>query len=114
MRRTLIVTRKGRLFNSHVMAVIENEWAQLIRNRVVVFTTTIPTLLLVLLAIATLFFTRFLDVDQAGLTSAAGSLLQSIPGAEQVLFEGADQVRATFLAPFIVLFQVIPLVVPIT
>jgi ABC-2 type transport system permease protein len=103
-----------RLLNLHVMAVMENEWAQLIRNRVVVYTTTIPTILLVILGVFALFFTSMLDVDRESITKAAGSLLQSVPGADEILFQGADKVRANFLSPFIVLFQVIPLVVPIT
>lgn len=96
------------------MAVMENEWAQLIRNRVVVYTTTIPTLLLLLLAISVLVFTSVINVDGAEFGKSAGGLLQSAPGAQNVLFEGADQVSATLLDPFLVLFQVIPLVVPIT
>lgn len=108
-------TRKpSKFFNPHVLAVIENEWAQLIRNRVVVFTTTIPTVLLVALAISTLFFTSLITVDNATVAKAASSMLQNVPGAQEFLFQGADQVRASFLAPFIILFQVIPLVVPIT
>jgi len=111
----IVKIRKGsKLFNPHVLAVIENEWAQLIRNRVVVFTTTVPTVLLVALAILTLLFTSFIDIDREAVVSAAGPLLQSVPGAEEIFFQGADQVRAAFLAPFIILFQVIPLVVPIT
>src|SRR6476661_715048 len=107
--------RKARRFlNPHVLAVIENEWAQLIRNRVVVFTTTIPTVLLVLLAISTLFFTSFISMDNDTVKGMASNMLQNVPGAQEILFQGADQIRASFLAPFIVLFQVIPLVVPIT
>jgi len=96
------------------MAVMENEWAQLIRNRVVVYTTTIPTLLLVLLAISVLVFTGLVTNIGGDLGGTASNLLQSVPGADNVLFEGADQASASLLGPFLVLFQVIPLIVPIT
>ncbi len=105
--------KSRRLLNRHVMAVMENEWAQLIRNRVVVFTTTIPTFLLVTLGIAVLILTSFLEFDKDSLNKASG-LLQSVPGADDILFQGADKLRATLLGPFLILFQVIPLVVPIT
>jgi ABC-2 type transport system permease protein len=93
---------------------MENEWAQLIRNRVVVFTTTVPTVLLVALGVSALLFTSLLELDHETLTKAAGGLLQGVPGADEIIFQGADQVKATLLSPFLVLFQSIPLVVPIT
>jgi ABC-2 type transport system permease protein len=106
--------KASRILNGHVMAVVENEWAQLIRNRVVVYTTTVPTVLLVALAVAVLFLSSLVNVDQGGLQKVAGSLLESASGANNLLFTGADKVMATLLSPFLVLFQVIPLVVPIT
>lgn len=103
------------MLNRHVLAVMENEWAQLIRNRVVVFTTLVPPFLLVGLAIAVLVLASFLDVDnKSELGKAAAGIAQSVPGIGDTLFMGADNLRASLLNPFLVLFQVIPLVVPIT
>jgi ABC-2 type transport system permease protein len=96
------------LLNRHIMAVMENEWAQLIRNRVVVFTTLVPTVLLVTLAIAVLGLTAF--IPESGATT---QLLQQ-GGVDGAIFSGSDNLRASLLNPFLVLFQVIPLVVPIT
>jgi ABC-2 type transport system permease protein len=110
----MIVSKRSSLLNSHILAVMENEWAQLIRNRVVVFTTTVPTVLLVALGVSALLFTSLLELDHETLTKAAGGLLQGVPGADEIIFQGADQVKATLLSPFLVLFQSIPLVVPIT
>jgi ABC-2 type transport system permease protein len=93
---------------------MENEWAQLIRNRVVVYTTTIPSLLLLLLAVSVLVLTSFLRSEPVTLQQGTAGLLQGIPGAGSVLFQGPDQVSATLLSPFLILFQVIPLIVPIT
>jgi len=102
------------LLNSHVVAVVENEWAQLVRNRVVVYTTTIPTVLLVALAVSVLLLSNLIEVDEDGLRQAAGGIIESVSGASDMLFQGPDKVLATLLSPFLVLFQVIPLVVPIT
>ena len=110
----MIVSKRSSLLNAHILAVMENEWAQLIRNRVVVFTTTVPTVLLVALGVSALLFTSLLELDHETLTKAAGGLLQGVPGADEIIFQGADQVKATLLSPFLVLFQSIPLVVPIT
>ncbi len=101
------------LLNMRIIAVIENEWAQLIRNRVVVFTTLVPTFLLVALAVAVLALSSFLTVDNTSLKGATDTLTQ-MQSMDGFLFSGADNLRVTLLSPFLVLFQVIPLVVPIT
>ena len=102
------------LLNRRILAVMENEWAQLIRNRVVVFTTLVPTFLLVALAIGVLVLSSFLTVENSAVKGAAETALKQIPGVDGALFSGADSLRVTLLNPFLVLFQVIPLVVPIT
>jgi ABC-2 type transport system permease protein len=102
------------LLNRRILAVMENEWAQLIRNRVVVFTTLVPTLLLVALAIGVLALSSFLTVENSPLKGATEAALRQVPGVDGTLFSGADSLRVTLLNPFLVLFQVIPLVVPIT
>lgn len=101
------------LLNPRVTAVVENEWAQLLRNKVVIFTTLAPPLLLVTLALAVLLLSTFVDANigrvsgpAAALVSGQSSMLKSL--------SGADSIRAALLSPFLVLFQIIPLVVPIT
>lgn len=106
--------KSSTLLNRRILAVMENEWAQLIRNRVVVFTTLVPTFLLVTLAIAVLALTSFLTSDNPAIKDATAQALKQVPGADGMLFSGADGLRVTLLNPFLVLFQVIPLVVPIT
>lgn len=110
----MIKLKTNRILNGHVIAVMENEWAQLVRNRVVVYTTTVPTVLLVALAVSVLILLRFVEVDSEELQKASAGLLTSVPPVSDSLFQGADKMRATLLSPFLVLFQVIPLVVPIT
>ena len=102
------------LLNRRILAVMENEWAQLIRNRVVVFTTLVPTLLLVMMAISVLVLSSFLTLDNPTLREATEKALRQVPGVDGALFEGADSLRVGLISPFLVLFQVIPLIVPIT
>jgi ABC-2 type transport system permease protein len=104
----------SRLLNRHIVAVMENEWAQLLRNRVVVFTTFVPTLMLVMLAIGVLLLSSFLTTDNSLIKEATERALQQVPGVDGAMFTGADTLRVSLLNPFLVLFQVIPLVVPIT
>jgi ABC-2 type transport system permease protein len=103
--------QRRQLLNSHIMAVLENEWAQLVRNRVVIFTTLVPPILLVMLAVVVLVIASIIEVDERDLASLAR---RGIPGLDGVQLNGTDALRATLLNPFLVLFQVIPLVVPIT
>ena len=103
--------RTSQMLNRHVLAVLENEWSQLVRNRVVIFTTLVPPVLLVMLAVVVLIMASIIEVDERDLGRLAGAV---IPGLEGVKLSGVDSLRATLLNPFLVLFQVIPLVVPIT
>lgn len=101
------------LMNPRVAAVVENEWAQLLRNKVVIFTTLAPPLLLVALAVSVLVLSTFVDASLANAGGPAAALMAGQASALQSL-GGADAIRAALLSPFLVLFQIIPLVVPIT
>lgn len=105
--------RQKALLNPRVVAVIENEWAQLLRNKIVIFTTLAPPLLLVMLALAVLLLSTFVDANLAKVSGPAAALLSGQSSALKNL-NGADSLRAALLSPFLVLFQIIPLVVPIT
>ena len=92
------------LLNRHILAVMENEWAQLIRNRVVVFTTLGPTFLLVALAVSVLALTSFLQLDNEEINRAGASLAPALGDAASI-FKGADAIRARLIDPFLVLCQ---------
>jgi ABC-2 type transport system permease protein len=100
--------------NRHVMAVIENEWAQLRRNKIVIFTTIVPPILLVMVALSVLFLTTLLDLDLSKVAKGTPANMLGGSGSAVPGLSPADQVRATLLSPFLILFQMIPLVVPIT
>ncbi len=99
--------------NRHVLAVIENEWAQLIRNRVVIVTTLAPPLLLVALALIVLFFSSLIGSDTPQVSPTASSVLRDLDPTQSGV-NNAEDLRRTLLSPFLLLFQMIPLVVPIT
>jgi ABC-2 type transport system permease protein len=101
------------LLNYRVTAVIENEWNQLLRNKVVIFTTIAPPLLLVLLSIAVLLLSTFVDENISSVSATAAALVSG-EGSTLSVLTGADSVRAALVSPFVLLFQLIPLVVPIT
>src|SRR5207253_2361271 len=60
-----VSARNGKVINNHVVAVIENEWAQMRRNRVVIFTTFAPPFLFVALALTVLYLASWIEVNQA-------------------------------------------------
>jgi len=103
--------RRRSLLNPHITAVMENEWRQLLKSKVVIFTTLVPPVLLVLMALAVLFLSTWIEADVQRIGQEATSVL---PSSGALGLSGADVVRAALLSPFIVLFQMIPLVVPIT
>lgn len=103
----------GSLLNNRVRAVIDNEWAQLAGNKVVIFTTLVPPLLLVLLGVAVLNLSAMINVavpvgsGETPLSGQAATMLG--PGSAS-----ADGLKASLLNPFLLIFQMIPLIVPMT
>ena len=105
--------RLSSLLNHRITAVIENEWAQLTRSKVIIFTTLVPPVLLVLVALMLLFLSSVLDTDAIVSSPEISGFLATNDIGPHSLTD-ADAVRATLLSPFMVLFQMIPLIVPIT
>jgi ABC-2 type transport system permease protein len=98
--------------NRHVTAVMENEWAQLRRNKVVIFTTLGPPLLLVALSLMVLLLASFIDFSLT--TAQRGGPPIPLQGTSSLDLSNSDTMRAALLTPLLVMFQMIPLVVPIT
>ena len=105
--------RLSSLLNHRITAVIENEWAQLTRSKVVIFTTLVPPILLVAVALMLLFLSSLLDTEALVSSPEISAFLAANHIGPTTLSQG-DTVRAALLSPFLVLFQMIPLVVPIT
>jgi ABC-2 type transport system permease protein len=105
--------RLSSLLNHRITAVIENEWAQLTRSRVVIFTTLVPPTLLVAVALMLLFLSSLIDAEAFLGNPDIAAFLAANDIAPSTLTQG-DLLRAALLSPFLVLFQMIPLIVPIT
>ncbi len=105
--------RLSSLLNHRITAVIENEWAQLTRSKVIIFTTLVPPVLLVVVALMLLFLSSVLDANSM-VASPEISAFLATNGIGPESLSNSDALRATLLSPFMVLFQMIPLVVPIT
>jgi ABC-2 type transport system permease protein len=105
------------VFNRRVKVIMENEWWQLLGNRVVVFTTFGPPLVLVALALVALYSSRWLDNDLTALNlsklSTAGEEYKGIIGALKETQALQRDLRFTLLTSFLILFQIIPMVVPL-
>jgi ABC-2 type transport system permease protein len=103
----------GRFINHRVVAVIENEWSQLIRNRVVVFTTFAPPFLFVALALTVLYISAFVDLNPDAVDRISNALGTGLSKETQIL-DHTDAIRAALLSPFLPLFMMLPIVVPLT
>src|SRR2546423_1680035 len=104
--------RRGRWINHRVVAVVENEWAQLARNRVVVLTTFAPPFLFVGLALTVLYISTFIDLSPEAVEKMNVSLGASLPSSVEALTR-TDAIRAALLNPFLILFMMLPIVVPL-
>jgi ABC-2 type transport system permease protein len=104
---------KPLVINAHIIAVIENEWSQMKRNRVIMITTFAPPFLFVGLALMVLYLSRWIDLNYITLEKINDTLKQNFQTGETVLSH-TDSIRAALLNPFLVLFEMLPIVVPLT
>jgi ABC-2 type transport system permease protein len=102
-----------RFVNPHIIAVIENEWAQMLRNRVILLTTFVPPFLFVALGLSVLYLSTWLDVNYETLEEVSGKLLREL-GSSTAGLSNTDAIRATLLNPFLTLFEMLPIVVTLT
>jgi ABC-2 type transport system permease protein len=104
---------KPLVINSHIIAVIENEWSQMKRNRVIMITTFGPPFLFVALALMVLYLSRWIDLNYLTIEKINETLKQNFETSDTVLSH-ADSIRAALLNPFLILFEMLPIVVPLT
>jgi ABC-2 type transport system permease protein len=98
-----------------VRAIMENEWGQLLGNKVVVFTTVGPPMVVVAISLIALFMSSwlssdFLAVDPRSISEQNRAMAGVLKDAQDLQRE----MRFALLSSFMVLFQMIPLVVPIS
>lgn len=104
------------VLNDRVKAVIENEWGQLLSNRVVLFTTLGPPILLVVLSLSALFMSSWLesDISPSDMVRFQNSGNEGLYNALKEAQELQRDLRFALLSSFLILFQMIPMVVPLS
>src|SRR4051812_14141262 len=101
------------IINAQVIAVIENEWAQMKRNRVIVITTFAPPFLFVALALLVLYLSRWIDLNYVTIERINDTIKQNFDSGVSVL-RRTESLRAALLNPFLILFEMLPIIVPLT
>jgi ABC-2 type transport system permease protein len=106
-----------RFFNERVRAILRNEWGQLVGNRVVVFTTLGPPLLLVAISLIALYMSSWIggyDASKLNLSSLNDTQRDAVLGGLKQMTSLQSELRLALLSSFLVLFQMIPMVVPLS
>lgn len=113
------VRARGRtVFSDSVKALIENEWEILLRNRVTVFTTLVPPMGVVILALIALFMSQWIDTSIDPSTATAASLQElrnsGLASALQEAQSLQTNLRFVLLSSLLIILQILPLVVPMS
>jgi ABC-2 type transport system permease protein len=93
---------------SRIKTIIDKEWAEVFKNRLVVFTTIFMPLLFTALPLVILYFTQ---------TSSIGDALGELPEQFQALCQGttsgASCMQYYLLSQFMILFMMMPVIIPV-
>lgn len=92
---------------SRVITIIRKEWAEVFKNRLVVFTTIFMPVLLTVLPLIIIYFTR---------SSEDAAYLNELPQQFQNFCDqqsGINCVQYYTLSQFIILFMMIPVIIPV-
>ncbi|MFL5733770.1 MAG: ABC transporter permease subunit [Chloroflexia bacterium] len=103
--------------NDRVAAILQNEWGQLLGNRVVIFTTLGPPLLLVIIALCALLMSSWIggfDITKLNLSSLSPEQQKAVVDSLKETTTLQRDLRFALLSSFLVLFQMIPMVVPLS
>lgn len=106
-----------RFFNDRVKAILGNEWGQLVGNKVMIFTTLGPPLLLVAIALIALYMSSWIggfDPSKLNLASLTGPQRDTVLSSLKEMTSLQTELRLGLLSSFLVLFQMIPMVVPLS
>ena len=95
----------------HILTIIEKEWAEVFKNRMVLFTMIFLPLIFVLLPLVTLYFTG------QGMEDAAGSVADVPQQFLSVCGEGmsANECMQIYVVnQFLLMFMMLPVIIPVT
>lgn len=93
---------------NRIFTIIDKEWAEVFKNRLVVFTTIFMPLLFSALPLVILYFSQGAELPDG---------ISDLPQQFQVLCEGIDAgvgcMQYYFLSQFIILFMMLPVIIPV-
>jgi len=95
----------------HILTIIEKEWAEVFKNRMVLFTLIFLPLIFTLLPLVTLYFTSL------GMEEAAGSMADVPVQFLSVCSEGmtaGECMQIYVINQFLLMFMMVPVIIPVT
>jgi ABC-2 type transport system permease protein len=108
---------RQRISGDRVQAILQNEWGQLLGNKVVIFTTLGPPLLLVAISLFALVISSWIggfDASKLHLSSLNPAQQKAVLDSLKETSTLQRELRFALLSSFLVLFQMIPMVVPLS
>ena len=109
--------KRQRISTERVSAILKNEWGQLLGNKVVIFTTLGPPLLLVTIALSALIMSSWVggfDITKLNLKTLSPEQQKAVVDSLKETTTLQRDLKFALLSSFLVLFQMIPMVVPLS
>jgi len=95
----------------HILTIIDKEWAEVFKNRMVLFTLIFMPLIFIVLPLATLYFTG------SGMDNLAGANTADVP-AEFLSacgdVTGTECMQIYMMNQFLLMFMMMPVIIPVT
>ena len=95
----------------HILTIIDKEWAEVFKNRMVLFTLIFMPLIFIILPIAMLYFTGSGMTDMGG-TSTADVPVEFLSACGDVT--GVECMQIYMMNQFLLMFMMMPVIIPVT
>jgi ABC-2 type transport system permease protein len=95
-----------------INTIIRKEWAEVFKNRMVIFVVAFLPILMTAIPLGIIFSTR--DVASADTTSMSGLNSESTQGMCPEGLSGADCFQVFMISEFMMMFMIIPVAIPVT
>lgn len=95
----------------HILTIIDKEWAEVFKNRMVLFTMIFMPLIFIVLPLAMLYFTGSGMDDLTG-TSAADVPVEFLSACGDV--SGTECMQIYVVNQFLLMFMMMPVIIPVT
>jgi ABC-2 type transport system permease protein len=91
-----------------ILTIIDKEWAELFKNRLVLFTITLMPMLFTLMPLAVLYFTRIPSLQGGDMADIPASFAQACG-----IMTSQDCIQVFMVNQFLLLYMIMPLMIPI-